>query len=119
MESKWLLLACASRNPPPPVREARHELQPKPGPTIARRGSLLHRSPRLPEGRYLKAVIVTVIDSFGPQKNSREIGWVRTNAHPVNNRPLNQLSFDLKYRPGHTRCLAGSGRGAAPSLSVQ
>lgn len=28
----------------------------------------------------------------------RGIGWVRTNGHPVNNRPLNQLSFDPRYR---------------------
>ncbi len=32
------------------------------------------------------------------KKSPRGIGWVRTNGHPVNNRPLNQLSFDPRYR---------------------
>lgn len=54
-------------------QRARNELQPRPGPTISRRGSLLLSLIRLPEVRYILAVIVTVIDVVGPhEKQSRD-----------------------------------------------
>src|SRR5215510_13534500 len=41
---------------------------------------------RSPEYRYLRAVIVTIIDSLSARQ--RGIGWSRTNDHPVNSRAL-------------------------------
>src|SRR3954470_23112389 len=40
------------------------------------------------------------------------IGWIRTNGHPVNNRPLNQAELRSQIP---VCCHTGSGRGAAPS----
>ena len=33
-------------------------------------------------------MVTVIIDSLSARKTSGEIGWIRTNGQPVNNRPL-------------------------------
>lgn len=92
---------CTTRtrptNPPAPLQASVTGIEP--ALPVGKTGVLGHCTTRTNRPTQETTVIVTIINAFRPVETSRRgIGWVRTNVHPVNNRPLNQLSFDPRYR---------------------